>query len=121
MPILLIVICWLMVFLGNKCFKKKIWFNTYSSKFNTCLHKMHEISILYISMATILEWIYFDAASFERWLSFGLCLIFNVYFIAYELYIYYDMIKYPLAKIGNQKYEFYLNRYSTFLKNIRFE
>jgi hypothetical protein len=41
--------------------------------------------------------------------------------VAYHLYIYYDMLRYPEAVIGNDQYEYYVTRYSTFLKNIRFE
>ena len=70
-------------------------------KFFTFVHKVHEISILYISITTLLEWIYFDASSLERWLSFGFCLLMNIYFLIYELYIYYEMIKYPAAVIGS--------------------
>ncbi len=51
--------------------------------FYSFLHKAHEISIFYISLSTLLEWMYFDAASSERWISFILCLVFNVYFLAY--------------------------------------
>ena len=32
-------------------------------KFYSLLHKVHEISILYIMLNTIMEWIYFDANS----------------------------------------------------------
>lgn len=39
----------------------------------------------------------------------------------YELYIYYEMIKYPVAQIGNEKYEYYAIRYGSYLKNIRYE
>jgi hypothetical protein len=39
----------------------------------------------------------------------------------YELYVYYDMIKYPLAEIGNRFYDYYVLRYGFFLKNVRFE
>jgi hypothetical protein len=64
---------------------------------------------------------YFDGASFKRWISLAVCVLFNIYFVAYHLYIYYDMINYPLAVIGNDRYEYYLTRYSNFLKNLRFE
>lgn len=84
-------------------------------------HKVHEVSIMYIMLSTILQWFYFDTNSLERWLSLAFCIIVNVYFLIYELYIYYDMIKYPVAQIGNQKYEFYAIRYGSYLKNIRYE
>lgn len=31
------------------------------------------------------------------------------------------MIKYPLAEIGNKYYDYFVLRYGSFLKNIRFE
>lgn len=68
----------------------------------------------------MLEWIYFDAASLQRWLSFGSCIFFNIYFLLYQLYIYYDMINYPSAVIGNEEYDYYTIRYGSLLKNIRF-
>lgn len=83
--------------------------------------KVHEVTIFYISLTTLLEWIYFDAASTERWISLGLCILFNVYFLFYELYIYYDMINYPTAHIGNKFYDYYVVKYGSVLKNIRFQ
>ena len=63
---------------------------------------------------------YFEPSSMERWISLGLCILFNIYFLAYELYIYYDMINYPLAQIGNKKYDYYVIRYGSLLKHMRF-
>lgn len=37
------------------------------------------------------------------------------------MFIYYEMIKYPAAAIGSDKYEYYAIRYGTFLKNMRYE
>jgi hypothetical protein len=76
--------------------------------------------MLYVTLAMMLEWLYFDAGSVERWISLAMCLSFTCYFVGYHLYVYYDMIRYPEAIIGNEKYEYYVLRYSTFLKNIRF-
>ncbi len=59
------------------------------------MHKLHEAVILYVTTAMMLEWMYFDAASDERWISLLICLAFTLYFVGYELYIYHDMIKYP--------------------------
>lgn len=70
-------------------------------KFYTLVHKAHEISIMYIMLSTIMEWLYFSSSSLERWLSLSFCIIVNIYFLIYELYIYHDMIKYPVAMIGN--------------------
>ena len=100
--IFMIVLCWVLLLIGYCLNKKKpLLFKKHMGKFFTFVHKVHEISILYISITTLLEWIYFDASSLERWLSFGFCLLMNIYFLIYELYIYYDMIKYPAAVIGS--------------------
>lgn len=48
-------------------------------------------------MAAIVEYIYFEPTSAQRFISAGICALFNIYFVLYELYIYYDMLKYPLA------------------------
>jgi len=64
---------------------------------------------------------YFDGSSLKRWISLFVCAIFNIYFVGYHLYIYYDMINYPLAVIGSDQYEYYLTRYGSFLKSLRFE
>lgn len=102
--------------ISHKLTQKKVQMAFYSFTL-----KVHEISIFYISLSTLLEWIYFDAASLQRWISFGLCMLFNFYFLCYELYIYYDMINYPAAAIGNEKYEYYSLKYGSLLKNIRFQ
>lgn len=100
--------------------RKPLLFKKHMGKFYTFLHKVHEISILYAMLATILEWLYFQS-SFQRWMSFGFCLVFNIYFLVYELYCYYDMMKYPAAAIGNEKYEYYAIKYGSLLRNIRYQ
>ena len=120
-PVSLIVFVWLMGALGRYLQKKCKYFIGYEMKFYTVLHKIHEFSIIYVTTAMILEWMYFDAGSLERWVSLLVCIVFTVYFVGYHLYIYYDMIRYPEAMIGNERYEHYITRYSTFLKNLRYE
>lgn len=121
-PLLLIGICWTLALVTYFLRKQdKNAFKTVEGKYFTVLHKLHEVVILYVTMAMMMEWMYFDAASGERWISFIICISFTIYFVGYELYVYYDMIKYPEAFIGNEKYEYYLNRYGSFLKNLRFE
>ena len=120
-PCFLIVLCWVSMIIGNCFLKKKAWFNKYETKIWNFTHKIHEVSIMYFVMAFILEFMYFTPNSMTRIVSLSICIAFNIYFVAYELYVYRDMLKYPLAKIGNKHYEYYLTRYGSFLKNIRFE
>lgn len=56
---------------------------------------------MYLTLAMMMEWVYFDGNSGTRWLSLFVCLLCTGYFVCYELYIYYDMIKYPEAVIGS--------------------
>lgn len=119
MPLFLIVLCWIGVIIAY-CSTKKRWYLSYASNLYSAVHKIHEMSLMYITMASIVEFIYYEPTSSERVISAIVCIIFNVYFVIYELYIYQDMIKYPLAQIGNKYYDYYVLRYGFFLKNIRF-
>ena len=122
-PVLAMIVgCWILVLIGYCCNKHKpLLFKKHMGKFYTVIHKVHEIAIMYIMLSIIMEFFYFDTTYMERWLSLTFCLVVNLYFLAYELYIYYDMIKYPAAQIGNEKYEYYAIRYGSMLKNVRFE
>lgn len=101
--------------------QKTRWFARHAAKVYSAVHKVHEISLMYITMASIVEFTYFETTSLDRYVSAGVCLLFNVYFVAYELYIYYDMLNYPLTEIGNNLYEYYVTKYGCFLKNIRYQ
>ena len=122
-PVFIIALCWVGALIAH------VLKTRYGYKFSaaveaqccTLWHKAHEMVMLYVTMAMMLEWLFFDAASFERWFSLFVCLAFSFYFIAYELYVYYEMMRYPEAVIGSVRYEHYLTRYSVFLKNLRFE
>lgn len=120
MPVILVLLCWLSLLVGTKCLRRFKWYDKYEAQVYTFIHKSHEVAIMYVTFAAVLEFMYFSADSFERILSLSLCLVFNVYFTCYQLYIYYDMIKYPLAKIGGPHYEYYVTRYGSLLKNVRY-
>ena len=121
-PLLIIGIIWILAIVAKLLHRyAQFKFKPYEAKYFTALHKIHEFAVLYVTMAMMLEWLYFDAASTERWISLLVCLAFTLYFVGYHLYIYYDMIRYPEAIIGNERYEFFVTRYSTFLKNLRYE
>jgi len=115
------VVCWVLLLITHCVNKNKpVLFRKHAGKFYTLLHKTHEIAILYIMLSTIMEWLYFSSSA-ERWLSLIICILVNAYFLMYELYIYYDLMKYPAAVIGNEKYDYYAIRYGCYLKNIRYE
>jgi hypothetical protein len=95
-PMFLIGLCWLGMIVAHFA-KDSRWYISYASTLYSAVHKIHEISIMYITMGSIVEFIYFQPTSSERIISAIVCVVFNVYFTIYELYIYYDMIKYPLS------------------------
>jgi hypothetical protein len=61
-PMMLIVICWTLALVGY-CLRDSYSFKSYEPKFFTVVHKIHEASILYVTMGMLMEWLYFDAAS----------------------------------------------------------
>jgi hypothetical protein len=63
-PLLLISICWALAIVAYFMRKKdKNALKSFESKYFTVLHKLHELVILYVTMAMMMEWMYFDAAS----------------------------------------------------------
>lgn len=102
MQIILIVVSWALVFIARKLDGKVR--PTIISKFYSAFHWLHEICIFYLSLGLVLEFMYFDSTSTLRVISMVVCLLFNVYYLIYELYIYYDLIKYPTLQIGTSQY-----------------
>lgn len=104
MNVAMVVVCWILLAVAHYLIKDRKYQKKLLSMFYALTYRVHEISIFYISITTMLEWIYFEPSSTERWISLGLCLFFNLYFLVYEMYIYYDMINYPAARIGKKNY-----------------
>lgn len=77
------VLCWILLAISHYCIKHKLTQKRVLGAIYSFTLKIHEITIFYLSLGTLLEWIYFDARSIERWVSFGFCLLFNVYFLFY--------------------------------------
>jgi hypothetical protein len=57
-PVFLIMLCWIGLIVAH-CSKKKRWYLSYASKLYSAIHKIHEISLMYVTMAAIVEFIYF--------------------------------------------------------------
>lgn len=84
LQILLIVFCWILLLIGYCINKNKpLDFKKYMGKYYSFLHKVHEICIFYVGINTVLEWMYFESTSLERWLSLGSCILATVYFLVY--------------------------------------
>ncbi len=58
MPMFLIFLCWVGVVVAYCCTKKR-WYMRYASNLYSAVHKIHEVSLMYITMASIVEFIYF--------------------------------------------------------------
>ena len=97
MQVILIAIVWILLVIFMKCLYKKEPCHKNVRKIFLIFHKVHEISLMYVTIALVLEWLYFQKQneSNYKWFSFVSCLVFLAYFLAYELYIYYDMFQYP--------------------------
>jgi hypothetical protein len=101
--------------------KRSILYNT--------LHKLHEISLFYIKIGVILEWITisnkmnspsFTDNSIYVYVSLGLSIAAAVYFLIYEVYIFYRLIPFGHVQAGSSKYANYVEKYSYYLRDIRF-
>jgi len=90
------------------------------AKVYSIFHKLHEITIFYLSMGLVLEWVYFDSTSTLRIISLIVCLLFNKYYLIYQLYVYYDLISYPTLQLGTEEYRRMAIKYGYFLRNIRY-
>lgn len=119
LQMLLIVISWILIVVANRL--EKSVRQSKISRLYSIFHSLHEITIFYLSLGLVLELVYFDSSSATRVVSTVLCLVFNIYFFIYQLYIYYDLIKYPMLQLGSAQYRETIKKYGYFLKRIRYE
>jgi hypothetical protein len=57
-PMILIGLCWIGMLIAHFSTKKK-WYLSYASSLYSAVHKIHEMTLMYITMAAIVEFIYF--------------------------------------------------------------
>lgn len=97
------------------------------SIFYTILHKFHELSLFYISLSVALEWLTFTKKIHKNsnltyaYVSFGISIFAALYFLIYEVYVYYRIIPFGNTETGSKKYLNFIEKYSFFLRDIRFE
>lgn len=123
LQIILIVVSWLLLLLFVKGIFRKNPTHPHVRKMFMIFHKIHEISLMYVTIALVLEWLYFQKQQegTYRWVSLAVCVMLLVYFLVYELYIYYDMFQYPEAHVNTRSYLIYATKYGHFLSKIRYE
>lgn len=98
LQILLLAFCWVLVLLA-RILSGRLRQSLLSRMYST-FHALHEITIFYLSLALVLEIYYFDPNSTTRIASLAVCVIFNLYFLGYTLWVYYSLMSYPLMQIG---------------------
>lgn len=122
MQIILIGTVWVILLIFSKCIYRKDNTHPHVRKAYIAFHKIHEISLMYVTIALVLEWLYFQkqTESGYKWISLVVCIVLLIYFLTYELYIYYDMFQYPEAHINTRSYLMYATKYGHFLNKIRY-
>lgn len=125
--VLLLVASWLVLLMVKLC-AHRLHINTRSIFYNA-LHKIHEMSLFFITLSVLLDWVTLPTKSSSPqyqgslnyvYASFGLSIVAAIYFLAYEVYIFYRLIPYGSVEAGSKKYRVYLERFSYFLRDIRF-
>jgi len=101
MQAILILGSWLLVLIGS-CIQRKVHRNI-MDRIWSIFHRFHEITLFYLSIGLVLEWTYFDSSSFLRILSLSACLLFNLYYLCYQLYVYYQLVPLPYLQLGSAK------------------
>lgn len=78
--------------------------------------------MFYLLIAASLEWTYFSnhLTMQYKYVSLGFSIAFVVYCLIYEIHVFYRIIPYTHTDIGSTRYNFYVERYSYFLRDLRF-
>ena len=87
----------------------------------TLLHRVHEVVIFYIWIGALLEWLAFSSQSQYKEVSLAISIVASLYFLCYELYVFYRLIPYPFVELMSKKFSYYVERYSFFLRDLRYE
>lgn len=114
-----IIIIWIVLAIMYFCLKKDPFCRKMALTY-TIFHKIHEVSIMYLTIAIALEWFFFDSSNSLHWISITLSIIFVVYFMAYHLYMYYDLHQYPKTSVGTSAYSYCVTKYGSFLSSIKY-
>ena len=114
----LIVLCWIIIF-AVQVFQKR--FPRLVGVGYTFLHRVHEIAYFYVWIGILLEWLAFDPNAEYRIPSLCLSIVATLYFLIYYIYVFYRIIPYAFVESSSKKYADYVEKYSFFLRDLRFE
>jgi hypothetical protein len=117
------MLSWIPIIILNFCPPRRPLIRKLKMFFYTALHRLHEICMFYILMALCLEWTYYSNHSIYPYklISLGLSIVFVVYCLIYEIHSFYKIIPYTYTDIGSNRFDFYVEKYSYFLRDIRYE
>jgi hypothetical protein len=124
----LLVLSWLVI-AGVRLFHSRMT-SQKRSIFYTVLHRVHEFGLFYISLSVALEWLTFSKKLSDSgqnsnfvyaYASFGVSIFAVLYYLAYEMYVYYRIIPFGSTEAGSKKYLDFIEKYSFFLRDLRFE
>ena len=101
----LLLFCWIMIF-ALQVFKKR--FPRLIGFGYTFLHRVHEISLFYVWIGIILEWMNFDANEDYRVASLCMSIVATLYFMIYQVYVFYRIIPYAFVEPSSKKYAEYI-------------
>ena len=114
----LLVLCWLILLVLHLIRKRA---PKLVSPGYTLLHRVHEVVLFYVWIGALLEWLTFTQHSAYQAASLALSILIVLYFLLYEIYVFYQLIPYPYADIRSAKFASYIEKYSFFLRDLKFE
>lgn len=126
-PLLIIICTWIPIIvleiLSNKLKKKALQIKKLKTIFYSILHRLHEICMFYLLLALCLDWAYFTSHSltYYKYASLSAGVLFAVYCLIYEIHAFYKIIPYTYTDISSKKFDLFVEKYSFFLRDIRFE
>lgn len=87
----------------------------------TLFYRLNEIAVLFFVLTIIFEFEYSSVINNYRYLSIVMCILITIYFVGYHAYIFYDFIPYNKIEIETQEFQYYIIKYGSLLRNIRFQ
>jgi hypothetical protein len=78
--------------------------------------------LFYIALSAVLEWLVFsEQTSVYRTPSLIISVVSLVYFLCYELLVFYRLLPYCWVELKSAKFQYYVEYYSYFLRDLRYE
>lgn len=75
---------------------------------------------MYFTITIVFEISYFNWST-VKWASIIICFIVNIYYLVYQIKIYYALMDFPSIPINDRRFDEFIYKYSYYLKNIRFD